>query len=117
MQGDAFQVVLVRCNWGRISNPRLQAQVNALDTFYLQLKCPFDKNVHKCKSVQRLQGYMLFTQLYIHISCHKVKSMQHICKHTHFQKCANKITNGCKKKPGITQNDESNRSSSIINAT
>ena len=63
MQGDAFHVALVRCNWGRISNPRLQEQVNALDTFYLQLKCPFDKNVHKSKSAQGLLRYILFTKL------------------------------------------------------
>ena len=41
--------------------------------------------------------------------------MQHICKHKNFKKCAKQITNGIKKKPCKTQDDENNISS-ILNA-
>ena len=80
MHGDAFQLALVRCNWGRISNPRLHAaQVNALDTFLFAQKCPFDKNVTKCKSAEGSWDKYNW-QNYIHISFYK--SVQQ----TNFQK-------------------------------
>ena len=88
MHGDAFQLTLVGCNWGRISNPRLHAaQVNALDTFLFAQKCPFDKNVTKCKSAEGSWDKYNW-QNYIHISFYK--SVQQ----TNFQKKTDKKENG-----------------------